>query len=269
MTTPTLPDTALTAAADLRAIREQWGDLLDAIEQRPADQWPPVDNIREHLTTPADDDEPSVGRLPLVLRQHPAPANLDALDAAIETERAVFAACDDVAARYQRSVRFIDSGRRGRYRYEPDPADSDDPNRWTPATHHGARVFRPGSRAQGLHWASVWLEGRALGEQVGDLFAPVGDDVLADLATTTRTARRRVEQALARAGRRTDLVDPCPWCRGLLLARTVPGGEPSVTCQTGEPCTSPVALAGGRRVWRGADLAALWTALAEARQSAA
>ncbi|MFJ5143291.1 hypothetical protein [Streptomyces sp. NPDC088707] len=263
MTTLALPDTALTAAADLRAIREQWGDLLDAIEQRPADQWPPVDNIREHLQ--AAEDEPSVGRIPLTLRQHPAPANLDALDTALDVERAIFAACDDVAARYQRSVRFIDSGRRGRYRYEPDPADSDDPNRWTPATQQAAAVFRPGSRRYGLHWAAVWLEARALGEQADDLFTPVGDDTLADLAAVTRTARRRVEQALARAGRRTDLVDPCPWCRGTLLARTVPGGEPSVTCDTGEPCTAPVALDRGRRVWRGADLTELWLALYAAR----
>ncbi|MEU2120019.1 hypothetical protein ABZ567_31280 [Streptomyces sp. NPDC016459] len=267
MTTAALPEYALTAAADLRAIREQWGDLLDAIEQRPADQWPPVDNIREHLA--AVDDEPFIGRVPLTLRQHPAPANLDALDAAIETERAIFAACDDTAARHQRPVRFIATERRGRDRYQPDPTDSDDPNRWTPATHHGARVFRPGSRRYGLHWAAVWLEARALGEQAGDLFSPLDDDTHAALAYTTRTARRHIEQALARAGRRTDLLDPCPWCRGLLLARTVPGGEPSVTCNTGEPCTAPVALDKGRRVWRGADLAALWVALDAARMGTA
>ncbi|MGW8762352.1 hypothetical protein ACWGN5_07615 [Streptomyces sp. NPDC055815] len=268
MTTVALPEHALTAAADLRAIREQWGDLLDAIEQRPADQWPPVDNIREHLAAPVTEDEPPVGRLPLVLRQHPAPANLDALDAAIETERAIFAACDDIAARYQRSVRFIDTGRRGRYRYQPDPAENDDPNRWTPVTTRGA-VLAPGSRRYGLHWAAVWLEARVLGEQSGDLFSSIGGDTLVGLANVTRTARRRIEQALARAGRRTDLLDPCPWCRGPLFARTAPGGEPSVSCQTGEPCAAPVALDRGRRTWRGADLAALWTALEAARKGAA
>ncbi|WP_329622940.1 hypothetical protein OG357_23025 [Streptomyces sp. NBC_01255] len=268
MTTPTLPDTALTAAADLRAIREQWGDLLDAIEQRPADQWPPVDNIREVLAAPVTDDEPSVGRLPLVLRQHPAPANLDALDAAVETEREIFTACDTIASYYQRPVRFTATAQRGRHRYQPDPADRDDPNRWTPVTTQGA-VLAPGSRRYGLHWAAVWLEGRAKGEQHDGLFSSLDDSALHEIAHVARTARRRVERALARAGRRTDLADPCPWCRGLLLARTVPGGEPSVTCDTGEPCTAPVALDRGRRVWRGADLAALWAALDSARAKAA
>ncbi|MFC8584207.1 hypothetical protein ACFUGD_06580 [Streptomyces sp. NPDC057217] len=272
MITPTaLPEYALTAAADLRAVREQWGDLLDAIEHRPAAQWPPVDNIREVLAQ-ADEDEPSVGRIPLTLRQHPAPANLDALDAAVETERAIFTACDDVAARHQRPVRRWLVGRAAadeRYgRWALDPADADDPNRWTPATEHGGTVFRPGSRRYGLHWAAVWLEARALGEQADTLFTPLGDDLLADLARIARDARRRVEQALARAGRRTDLIDPCPWCRGPLLARTVPGGEPLVACETGEPCTAPVALDRGRRMWRGADLAALWAALDERRRDA-
>lgn len=251
MTTAALSEYALTAAADLRAIREQWGDLLDAIEQRPADQWPPVDNIREVLATPAFDDEPAVGRMPLVLRQHPAPANLDALDAAVETERAVFGMCDFVAGMCQFNSRN----------------DEDNPRRWTPMHSVYGRFF-PGSRRHGLHWACVWLEGRALGEDAPE-FLPLPTAAAEEIARLTREGRRRVERALARAGRRTDLVDPCPWCRGLLLARTVPGGEPSVTCQTGEPCTAPVALDRGRRVWRGADLAALWTALYAARGGAA
>lgn len=249
MTTAALPEHALTAAADLRAIREQWGDLLDAIEQRPADQWPPVDNIREHLATPAADDEPTIGRLPLVLRQHPAPANLDALDAAVDTEREIFGMCDFVAGMCQLNGR----------------SDENNPRRWTPI-HSMPGRFLPGSRRHGLHWACVWLEGRALGEDPTE-FLPLPTAAAEEVARLTREGRRRVERALARAGRRTDLVDPCPWCHGQLLARTVPGGEPSVTCQTGAPCPAPVDVPPGcsGRTWRGADLAALWTTLHAAR----
>ncbi|RSS59560.1 hypothetical protein [Streptomyces sp. WAC01280] len=268
-TTPTtLPDHALTAAADLRATREQWGDLLDAIGNRPAAQWPPVDNIREVLAT--IDDEPSVGRAPLTLRQHPAPVNLDALDAALDVERALFAACDTLATRYQRPVRRRLVTLRSippRTIEREDQGDRADPNRWTPVTTAGA-TLAPGSRRFGLHWAAVWLEARALGEQHDDLFAPLDTGTVTELAAVTRQARRRIERALARAGRRTDLLDPCPWCAGTLLARTLPGDEPSVTCQTGEPCTAPVALDRGRRTWRGSDLAALWAGLNRQREAA-
>src|SRR5690606_27655125 len=68
------------AAADLQAIREQWGDLLAAINRPPAAEWPPRydANMRDH---DEPDDAPAVGRLPLTLREHPAPLNLTALDA--------------------------------------------------------------------------------------------------------------------------------------------------------------------------------------------
>ncbi|APD18525.1 hypothetical protein HOR43_gp32 [Streptomyces phage Ididsumtinwong] len=275
MTPTTLPEHALTTAADLRAVREQWGDLLVAIEQRPADTWPPRETrgFLDQLGDAHQDDEQHLGRTPLTLRQHPAPANLTALDAALAVEAALFATCDALAARYQQPPRRRTVPLRSwppRSIEREDQGDRADPRRWTPPTLDPAgRTIAAGSRAHGLHWAAVWLEGRALGEDQGDgLFSPLGDDVLADLATVARRARRRVEAALGRDGRTTALPDPCPWCRGELLARTVPGGEPSATCQTGEQCPAPAALDRGRRTWRGADLAALWTALDGRRRAA-
>ncbi|HEY1179073.1 MAG TPA: hypothetical protein VGF17_23210, partial [Phytomonospora sp.] len=69
-------------------------------------------------------------------------------------------------------------------------------------------------------------------------------------------------------GRTVHLDAPCPWCRGQLTGRTRPGGEPYVTCATGERCGAPVTLDAGRRVWRGADLVALWVAMDAARERA-
>ncbi|APD18628.1 hypothetical protein SEA_PAPAYASALAD_49 [Streptomyces phage PapayaSalad] len=272
----TLPEHALATAADLRAVREQWGDLLVAIEQRPADTWPPRETrgFLDQLGDAHQEDEQHLGRTPLTLRQHPAPANLTALDAAHAVEAALFTACDSIATRYQRPVRTHLRGggtaKHGTARVVVDEDDRADPRRWTPSTvGPSGRTLAAGSRAHGLHWAAVWLEGRALDEDQGDgLFYPLGDGVLADLATVARRARRRVEAALGRDGRTTALPDPCPWCGGELLARTVPGGEPSATCQTGEQCPAPAALDRGRRTWRGADLAALWAALDERRRDA-
>ncbi|MFG3037797.1 hypothetical protein ACGFYZ_12895 [Streptomyces sp. NPDC048330] len=272
-TTPTaLPEHALTTAADLRAVREQWGDLLVAIEQAPAATWPPRETrgFLDQLGDAHQDDEQHLGRTPLTLRQHPAPANLTALDAALAVEAALFTACDTLAARYQRPVgaHLLGGGTAtaGTMHAVVDEDDRADPRRWTPPTPSG-RTLTPGSRAHGLHWAAVWLEGRALGEDQGDgLFSPLGDDVLAGLATVARRARHRVEAALGRDGRTTTLPDPCPWCGGELRARTVPGGEPSAACQTGDQCPAPIDLDRGRRAWQGADLAALWTALHKARE---
>ncbi|GAA5056364.1 hypothetical protein [Streptomyces similanensis] len=310
--------------ADLRAIREQWGDLLTAIAQPPAAVWPPLDNINALLATPADEDAPALGRVPLVLREHPAPANLDALDAAVSVEQALFAACDTIAARVQRSVRRVTArcvtGPQGQaFTFGPalDPDDRDDARRWhlptnreallPRATGHVLAVPRPvtaedaeaherwgirqvpgvparrrqaattvdvatvGSRAHGLHWAAVWLEGRALGEDVGDLFQPLPLPVLDDLAQVARRARARVERALGRDGRPTTLADPCPWCAGTLTAHTR-SGDPAaavITCSTGEACGAPAVLDHGRRVWSGAGLVGLWAALDAARSSAA
>ncbi|MFD8611060.1 hypothetical protein [Streptomyces sp. NPDC059631] len=298
----------MQTAADLQAIREQWGDLLTAIGRRPAAVWPPR-RTQDRVQDEALSDEPAVGRLPLVLREHPAPANLDALDAAVSVENALFTACDAIAGCVQRPV--VPDG------YRVDQADRDDPRRWRLPTHNEALLPRPtdpvltaprvrtpedaqaqerwgtrqvpgvparrrraatvldvatvGSRVHGLHWAATWLEGRALDEDADNLFVPLPLPVLDDLAQVARRARARVEAALQRDGRPTTLDDPCPWCRGQLTAHTR-SGDPAaavIVCATGETCGAPVVLDRGRRVWSGADLVGLWTALDAARSSAA
>jgi hypothetical protein len=270
---PAASPVARRAAVDLAAVREQWGDLLAAIGRRPAAEWPPREctGFLDQLAADdrAEDDEQPVeavvGRLPLLLREHPAPLNLDALDAAIEVERELFDLADAVAEQVQRSIR---PARDSRGRFIPDQADAADPARWHTAAHRDAgpaSAASAGSRAFGLHWAAVWLEGRALDEPYDDLFAPMPPRLLDQLAATAARARRTVERALGRDGRSTALAEPCPWCGGSLTGRTRPGGEPVVACSTGAACTAP---ADGRRsgVWRGADLVALWAALAEARE---
>ncbi|MDT0432787.1 hypothetical protein [Streptomyces salyersiae] len=273
MSTPTIRSIRPAGAyidecvADLRAIREQWGDLLTAIARPPAAVWPPVECREWEQPAAADpDDAPTIGRMPLVLREHPAPANLAALDAALQVEAALFAACDAIAGRVQRPVRYAATQQHGRHRYQPDPADRDDPARWNLPTHNAsvtARAAHPGSRVHGLHWAAVWLEGRALDERHGDLFAPTPPLVVEDLAAVARRARAAVERALGRDERPTPLDRPCPWCGGLLTAHTR-SGDPSaaaVRCATGETCGAPVVLDRGRRIWRGAELCNLFVAL--------
>lgn len=265
------PPIARRIADDLAAVREQWGDLLAAIARPPAEEWPPREarGFLEQLATDdqgEDDEQPleaSIGRLPLVLREHPAPLNLDALDAALEVEREVFGLADYLAEYVQRPVRRVPKPHRsGRTVAVVDAADRNDPNRW-----HYAAPTDPGSRAYGLHWAAVWCEGRVLGEGVdGDLFAPVRPLQLDETASVARKARAAVERALGRDGRTTTLDDPCPWCGGQLLGRTKAGGEPLVTCSTGEGCGAPVLLERGRRTWRAAALVGLWSALDAARR---
>jgi hypothetical protein len=259
------PPAGHRAAVDLAAIREQWGDLLAAIERPPAAEWPPREarGFLDQLAA-AQHAEPDplshIGRTPLVLREHPAPLNLDALDAAMSVERALFEACDAVAERVQRPVR-IWIGIRG-------SLTQDDDDRANPARWHYQAPTSPGSRAYGLHWAAVWLEGRALDEPSGDLFTPIPALILDELATVAHRARQRVEKALGRDGRTTTLPEPCPWCEGELTASTRKGGEPFVSCSTGEACGAPVLLDHGRRTWRHADLVGLWVAMQAARQRA-
>ncbi|MET8399592.1 hypothetical protein [Streptomyces sp900116325] len=277
MTTPmhtAAAPAAHRAAVDLAAVREQWGDLLAAIEQAPAAEWPPRDARDFDRPAPADDEHQAdtIGRMPLVLREHPAPLNLNALDAAVAVEEALFDTADAIAEVVQRPVRRRPSldipsyiGRPApllkRTRMVADRADRDDPARW-----QYAAATSPGSRAYGLHWAAVWLEGRALDEQSGDLFTPVPARTLDDLARVASLARRKVERALGRDGRTLALDRPCPWCGDALTGRTQPGGEPSVSCMRGEACTAPVLLDRGRRIWRGAELVGLWAALDAAQR---
>lgn len=263
MTTTPDPNTT-RAAADLAAVREQWGDLLAAIGRRPRTEWPPRDS--RALGTLPEDDEPSIGRLPLTLREHPAPLNLTALDAAVSVERDLFGLADTVAAAVQRPIRYTATGRHGRNRYQPDEADRLDPARWQYAS-----PTDPGSRAYGLHWAAVWVEGRAVNEDQGDLFTPVRPVLLDEIAATARRARRTVEQALGRDGQPTALDRPCPYCRGALTAHTRSGDPAAATivCDTGSACTAPVLLDRGRRMWRGAELVTLYVAMEAAQQRAA
>ncbi|GGW68075.1 hypothetical protein [Streptomyces griseoloalbus] len=273
-TAPTLETLARQAADDLRAVREQWGDLLAAIERPPATEWPPRETrgFLDQLGTADhnEDDEqptgPTVGRLPLTLREHPAPLNLDALDAALSVEAALFASCDALAERVQRPIRTW-IGLCGSITQDDD--DRTDPARWHLPTVRDigpGNAASAGSRAHGLHWAAVWLEGRALDERHGDLFAPTPPPVLDALAGVAAHARRTVERALQRDGRRIALDTPCPWCAGQLTGHTRPGGEPVVTCATGEGCGAPVILDHGRRSWRGAELVGLWVAMEAAKE---
>ncbi|MCX5266069.1 hypothetical protein [Streptomyces sp. NBC_00199] len=267
MSTPTITTApaARRAAVALAAVREQWGDLLAAIERPPAAEWPPRET-RGFLGQAAAQGEDAIpataviGRMPLVLREHPAPLNLDALDAAMMIERELFDLADQVAEQTQRPVRTW-IGLRGSI--TQDVENRDDPARW-----HYQAATSPGSRAYGLHWAAVWLEGRALGEPAGDLFRPVPVLLAEHIASVAARARRTLERALGRDQRTTTLDHPCPWCRGPLTGQTTAGNVPEIHCGRGEECPAPVVLDNRRRVWRGADLVDLWVGLTAAKRRA-
>ncbi|MHA4819344.1 hypothetical protein ACXZ65_33900 [Streptomyces aculeolatus] len=272
------PPAAHRAAVDLAHVREEWRALLAAIEQPPAAEWPPRESrgMLDQLAAtsraqaaphPADDEparpHPVEQRAPLVLREHPAPVNLDALDAALDIERDLFELADQVAEYVQRPIR---PDRDARGRYISDQADRADPSRW-----HYQSPTSPGSRAYGLQWAALWLEGRVLGEGTVTprpsntvheaLFRPAPPLLVDRAAAVAGKARVRLDRALGGEQRATALDDPCPWCAGRLLARTV-AGETAVTCSTGEGCGAPVLLdERRRRAWHGAELVGLWAAL--------
>jgi hypothetical protein len=270
-----------TTAGHLRALREQWGDLLAAVEHRPAEVWPPVDNLRELLTTAEDepDDRAAVGRLPLVLREYPAPVNADAFDAAVAIEVELFELADRIATAVQRPVRSVPVPIVGP---DPvwigDPADRSHPARWLYATHRSATLVRgggiagAGSRAYGLHWAAVWIEGRVLDEPEGDLFAPLPVRLLDDARNVAGRCRARLERVLNRDSRTTALPVVCPWCGSGLMGRNT-GGDPQaavVWCTGGRGCGAPVELdAYGRRHWKRGTLPVLWGALEQRRAATA
>jgi hypothetical protein len=246
-------DTATAAVQQLADIREQWGDLLAAIDTPPAAEWPPRDSRALGVVPePAE----GVGRLPLTLREHPAPLNLGALDAAVSIERALFELADIIAAERQRPMSPGTGARRD--------ADRNDPDRW-----HYATPTWPGSRALGLHWCAVWIERTLTGDN--PLCRPIGASVTVLAPETIAAAHRVMTRALGRDGRDTVLPAPCPWCGGELTARTHSGDPMAavVTCGTGPTCTAPAPYDGeARRVWRGADLCGLYGAISAAQHRA-
>lgn len=260
----------MTAEQQLREIREQWGDLLAAIARPPAPEWPPRE-LRHQLDQP-DPTGPQVGRLPLVLRQHPAPVNLTALDAAVAIEVALFDLADRIAAAVQRPMATLDAGTWGDPDATvPDPRD-DDADRWHYAglRHLDRRspVSTTGSRALGLHWCAAWLEDRLRQAEPTGLHGIVRGVLRDHAERVTAEAHRLLLTALGRDGRATVLADPCPWCHGTLTARTT-SGDPmaaTITCDTGPTCTAPTAYDDrARRTWHGRDLVPLYAALTAAR----
>jgi hypothetical protein len=251
------PATTAQTVAALRRIRELWGDLLVAIET-PAtnDVWPPR-QLAHTLRPPANepDDDPATARLPLVLREYPAPVNLAALDAGREIEEALFDLADILAAACQQLAR-------------------DDPRRW-----HIRTETSPGSRRHGLHWAAVWIEGRVQGEDTepelewdGSLapspFRHLSGTHQMEARRTARGCEYRLLRLLGLDERATPIPDrPCPWCAGCLILHTSADTPPAVSCATGPDCTAPVfADDRGRRVWRWRDLPHLSRALDAAGQ---
>jgi hypothetical protein len=238
---------AQTTAA-LRRIRELWGDLLVAIETPAANAvWPPR-QLAHTLRPPADD--PAATRLPLVLREYPAPVNLTALDAGREIEEALFDLADVLAAACQQVPR-------------------DDPRRW-----HIRTETSPGSRSHGLHWACVWIEGRIQGEEAepelewdGSLtaspFRHLSGAHQREAGRVARECERRLLRVLDLDERATPIPDrPCPWCGAVLTLHTSADTQQAVICATGPECTAPVLTDDrGRRVWQWRDLPHLARAL--------
>ncbi|WP_406353225.1 hypothetical protein [Streptomyces sp. NBC_00658] len=242
----------------LRTVRELWGELLLAIETPPTDVWPPRQLAH---TLRASDDEPLVveDRAPLVLREHPAPLNMTALDTGLAVERLLFDLADTLAAAVQR-------------------AGTGDARRWEFQQPGAADARRAaGSRTHGLHFGSVWIEGRVLDEDTAPEqqlngtptappFDPLPPHLLHEARRTARVAEGRLLRTLGLDERHTPVPDrPCPWCAGELILHTGPDESPSVTCSTGEDCTAPASLdERGRRVWKWGDLVTLITALGAA-----
>ncbi|MEF3114502.1 hypothetical protein [Streptomyces chrestomyceticus] len=242
------------AAAHLATIRQHWGELLLAIETPPADVWPP--RQLAHMLRPDDEGPLDVlDRAPLVLRQHPAPLNVEALDAGLDIEHDLFELADRLAAAVQR-------------------AGLDDPRRW-----NFRSATDPGSRAHGLHWAAAYVEGRLLDEDTDDEllddgrrtaapFSPVPEPLLREGARVAHQCAGRLLRVLRLDQRATPIPGrPCPWCGGELTLHTGPDEGPSVTCAWGPQCPAPVPLAPtGRRVWEWHALPALVAALNDAER---
>lgn len=270
----------LDAAAQLRTIRQQWGELLLAIETPPAPEWPPA-QLSTHLARQQEADAELldvVDRVPLSLRQHPAPANLDALDAAVRIEELVFDMADTLAAAVQRPpTRTPVNHPRRPTTWVVDPAEAADPRRWIIRS-----ATDPGSRRHGLHWAAVWVEGRLLDEDTTPeqssvtgrsvaLFGLLPEYLRHETIRVAGQCERILLRALQLDARSTVIPGrPCPWCSGELTLHTAPDTAPSVTCSTVRTCTAPATLDHrGRREWTGAELLDLLGALATGREQQA
>jgi hypothetical protein len=157
-------------------------------------------------------------------------------------------------------------------------AETGDARRWEFQQPGAADVRRAaGSRAHGLHFASVWIEGRVLDEDTAPeqqldgtptapSFEPLPPHLLHEARRTARVAEGRLLRTLGLDQRHTLVPDrPCPWCAGTLTLHTGPDEPPSVTCSTGADCTAPTSLdERGRRVWKWGDLVTLITTLGAA-----
>ncbi|WP_432110799.1 hypothetical protein [Streptomyces sp. YPW6] len=239
--------------AALGMVRDKWGALLAAIEERPTDaDWPPRET-RDFITKAADTGPLLVeDRAPLTLRAHPAPVNLIAHDAVVAVETALFDLADTCAAVAQETTPL------------------DELHRWNYRTEHG-----PGSRAQGAHWAAVYVEGRVLGdftahEQQADgtlaepLFTPLPEHLLHEAHRVARQCAERVLRALRHDERSASSRRPCPWCDGPLVLHSADGEARRITCSTGPTCSAPVPLdLDGHRVWERPDMGALLVAVAD------
>ncbi|MFE7634477.1 hypothetical protein ACFU7Z_10690 [Kitasatospora sp. NPDC057518] len=259
------------AVEQLRTVRAHWGALLVAIETAPAPAWPPA-QLSTHLARQAADDELLVDdRVPLTLRQHPAPANLAALDAAVRVERLVFDAADTLAAAVQRPIERRPVSTPGRpVVWALDEADAADPRRW-----HYASPTDPGSRRHGLHWAAMFVEGRLLDEDTAPerragshtrgpaLFGLLPEHLAHESVRVAGQAEHLVLGVLGLDRSETPVEGrPCPWCSGGLILHTDPRTAPSVTCATGRTCPAPADLdQRGRRTWVGVELVELLSAL--------
>ncbi|MFF0293168.1 hypothetical protein ACFYST_08255 [Kitasatospora sp. NPDC004614] len=259
------------AVEQLRTVRNSWGALLVAIETPPAPEWPPA-QLSTHLARQAADEVELLvaDRAPLTLRQHPAPANLDALDAAVRVETLLFDLADTLAAAVQRPIGARRTAAPGRPAGRAlDEVDTDDPRRWTFRS-----LTDPGSRRHGLHWAAVWVEGRLLDEDTAPeqhagaysrglaLFDVLPEYLRHEAARVAGQCERILLAALQLDARSTAIGRPCPWCSGELTLHTDPDRTPQVTCSTGPTCPAPTDTdEDERRTWRGAELVELLAAL--------
>ncbi|MEY9944904.1 hypothetical protein [Kitasatospora sp. GAS1066B] len=263
------------AAAQLRTVRREWGALLVAVETPPAAAWPPA-QLSTHLAQQlaADVDLIVADRAPLTLREHPAPLNLAALDAAVRVETLLFDLADTLAAGVQRPIarqRISSPGRPAVW--ADDQADAGDPRRW---------VYRsptdPGSRRHGLHFAALWVEGRLLDEDTTPepavdytvqpaLFGLLPEHLQHEAIRVAGQCERLVLRVLELDARSTPIEGrACPWCAGAgLVLHTADGQAPRVTCATGPACPAPLPLdEEQRRVWGATDLVSLIAAFEKA-----